>query len=188
MRLVLLALLLAVGIGFAMGGRISGLAGLSIRFAPLAIAGLVLQFLSPSRGSWPYVLLMLSFVLLAVFATANLRVRGFPLILAGVLMNFLVIAANHGMPVTPHALDASGQHDTLSELIRNGGQKHHLAGPGDRFLFLADVTPIPPPVAQAVSAGDLVAYAGVAYVVIAAMRRRQLEPSPGAVLEGAPGS
>jgi hypothetical protein len=180
--------LLAVGIGFAMGGRISGLAGLSIRFAPLAIAGLVLQFLSPSRGSWPYLLLMLSFVLLAVFAAANLRVRGFPLILAGVLMNFLVIGANHGMPVTPHALDASGQHDTLSELIRSGGEKHHLAGPNDRLLFLADVTPIRPPLAQAVSAGDLVAYAGVAFVVIAAMRHPEAEASPQPILQTAAGS
>jgi len=110
------------------------------------------------------------------------------MILAGVLMNFLVIAVNHGMPVTPHALDASGQHDTLSELIRSGGEKHHLAGPNDRLLFLADVTPIRPPLAQAVSAGDLVAYAGVAFVVIAAMRRPEAEASPQPVLQTAAGS
>jgi hypothetical protein len=179
--------LLAIAIGLATRGRISGLSTLRIRFAPLAIVGLILQFLSPSRGNWPYLLLMLSFVLLVVFVAANLRVRGFPMILAGVLMNFLAIAANHGMPVTPHALDASGQHDTLSELIRSGGEKHHLAGPGDRLLFLSDVTPIRPPVAQAVSAGDLVAYVGVAYVVISAMRRRRSEPSPGVILQSTAG-
>jgi len=59
--------------------------------------------------------------------------------------------------------------------VRQGGEKHHLAGPGDRLLFLGDVTPIPPPVRQAVSAGDVVAYAGVAFVIVASMRRRRNE-------------
>jgi hypothetical protein len=175
-RLVLIALLLAIGIGFATGGRLFGLSSLRFRLAPFAIVGLALQFLSPSRGDWPYLLLMISFVLLTAFAVANIRVRGFPLILAGMLMNFLVIGANHGMPVTTHALSASGQQDTLTELVRSGGEKHHLAGPSDRLLFLGDVTPIPPPVKQAVSAGDIVAYAGMAFVVVAAMRRQRPPP------------
>jgi hypothetical protein len=102
-----------------------------------------------------------------------------------------VIAANHGMPVTRHALVVSGQQDTLDALVHDGGEKHHLSGPGDRLLFLADVTPIPPPVHQAVSAGDMVAYAGVAYVVVAAMRRRRDESPAGeasTAAEGAGGS
>lgn len=171
MILVLGVVILAVAAGLLSGGRIERLSALSIRWAPLALLGLVLQSLSPSRGGWPYALLLLSFVLLAVFAVVNLKVAGFVLILVGVGMNFLVIAVNHGMPVTEHALVASGQQDTYDELVQRGGQKHHLAGPGDRLLFLGDVTPIPPPVHQVVSAGDVVAYAGVAWVVIAAMRR-----------------
>ncbi len=175
MKLVLFMLVLALAAGFLTGGRFAGLSSLRIRLAPLAVVGLALQFLSPSRGDLPYLLLMVSFVMLTVFAAVNLRTPGFPLILIGMLMNFLVIGANHGMPVTRHALVASGQQDTLTELIRSGGEKHHLAGPGDRLLFLADVTPIPPPIRQAVSAGDVVAYAGVAYVIVAAMRRRRVE-------------
>ena len=188
MRLVLIALLLAIGLGLAVGGRPSGLSALRIRWAPLAAVGLALQFLAPSRGNWPYLVLMLSFVLLTQFAVANLRVPGFPLILGGLLMNFLVIGANHGMPVTRQALIGSGQQDTLTELVERGGERHHLAGPSDRLLFLADVTPIPEPIRQAVSAGDIVAYVGVAWVVVAAMRRR--DPKGGdraSVLEAAAG-
>jgi hypothetical protein len=189
-RLVLCVLVLALAVGFLGGGRFAGLSSLRIRLAPLAIVGLALQFLSPSRGDLPYLLLMVSFVMLTVFAAVNLRTPGFALILIGMLMNFLVIAANHGMPVTQYALVASGQQDTLTELVRLGGEKHHLAGPGDRLLFLADVTPIPPPVRQAVSAGDVVAYAGVAFVIVAAMCRRRYEvigDEAPAATEGAPG-
>ncbi len=189
MRLVLSVLVLALAVGFLTGGRFAGLSSLRIRLAPLAIVGLVLQYLSPSRGDLPFLLLMASFAMLTIFAAANLRTPGFPLILIGMLMNFLVIGANHGMPVTQHALIASGQQDTLTELVRQGGEKHHLAGPGDRLLFLGDVTPIPPPVRQAVSAGDVVAYAGVAFVIVAAMRRRRIESIVGeapAATEGAP--
>jgi Family of unknown function (DUF5317) len=172
-RLVLVVLLLAIGIGVVFRGRLSGLSGLRVRFAPLAVAGLLLQLLAPSRGQWPYLLLMASFVLLTVFAVANFNIVGFPLILAGMLLNFLVIGINHGMPVTAHALSASGQQSTLTDLIRNGGEKHHLAGPKDRLLLLGDVIAVPPPVTQAVSAGDVVAYTGVGVVVVAAMRRRR---------------
>lgn len=172
-RLVLIVLLLAVGVGAVFHGRLTGLSGLRLRFAPLALVGLLLQYVSPSRGGWPYLLLMASFALLTVFAAANFKIVGFPLILAGMLLNFLVIGLNHGMPVTAHALSASGQQSTLTDLIKNGGQKHHLAAPQDRLLFLGDVIAVPPPVTQAVSAGDVVAYTGVLVVVVAAMRRRR---------------
>jgi hypothetical protein len=183
-RLVLIVLVLALAIGFLIGGRFAGLSSLRIRLAPLAIVGLALQYLSPSRGDLPYLLLMASFAMLTIFAAVNLRTPGFPLILIGMLMNFLVIGANHGMPVTRHALVASGQQDTLSELVRLGGEKHHLAGPDDRLLFLADVTPIPPPVHQAVSAGDVVAYGGGALVLVAAMRRRRNDSIEGDAIGG----
>ncbi len=138
MKLVLVVLVLALMVGLITGGRFAGLSSLRIRLAPLAIVGLALQFLSPSRGDLPYLLLIASFLMLTVFAAVNLRTPGFPLILIGMLMNFLVIGANHGMPVTEHALIASGQQDTLTELVHDGGEKHHLAGPGDRLMFLAD--------------------------------------------------
>lgn len=181
MRLVLLFLVAAFAIGFASGGRLGGLSHVQIRWAPLAVVGFGLQFFTPSAQGWPYALLILSFILLTVFAVANIKIAGFALILAGLLMNFAVIGANRGMPVTENALVGSGQQDLLTYLIEQGGAKHHLSGPDDELMFLADVIPLPPPIAQAVSLGDLVAYTGVGVVVVAAMRtgrrRRAAKPA-----------
>jgi hypothetical protein len=170
MKPVIATLILAVAIGLLSGGRFSGLSSLRLRWAPVALVGLILQFLLPP-GNWPFVLLMISFVLLAAFAIRNLQVPGFTLILAGLLMNFLVIGINSGMPVPAHALEASDQMGELDYLIEHGGAKHHLATDDDELMFLADVIPLGSPVRQAISAGDIVAYVGVGYVIIAGMRR-----------------
>ena len=187
MRLVLIALVLAFAVGLLSGGHLSGLATIRLRWAPLAVIGCAMQFFTPSAHGWPYAVLLVSFAFLTVFAVVNLKVAGFTLILAGLLMNFAVIAVNHGMPVTKHALTASGQGQLLNYLIEHGGAKHHLAGPQDQLLFLADITPFPPPITQAVSAGDIVAYAGVGYVVVAAMRRRRPGEEESAASEDAEG-
>ena len=185
MRLVLFFLVAAVAIGFASGGRFGGLSHVQIRWAPLAVVGFGLQFFTPSAHGWPYALLLVSFVLLTVFAIANIKVAGFVLILAGLLMNFAVIAANHGMPVTANALTGSGQQDLLTYLIEQGGAKHHLAGPDDQLMILADVIPLPPPITQAVSLGDIVAYTGVGVVVVTAMRtERRRRKGAGATADG----
>jgi hypothetical protein len=173
MKLILIALIVALVVGWALGGRLLGLATLHFRWASLAVAGLALQFLTPSGEGLADALLVLSFLLLAAFTILNRKVAGFALVLAGLFMNFLVIGVNHGMPVTRHALESSGQGELLADLIENGGAKHHLAGPDDRLLFLGDVIAIPSPVSQAVSAGDVVAYVGVGYVIVAGMLQRK---------------
>ena len=182
MKPVLFTLVVAVVVGLLAGGRLSGLSTMRFRLAPLALVGLALQFLLPP-GNWPYVLLMISFVLLIAFAVANLKTTGFTLILAGILMNFLVIAVNHGMPVPRWSLERSDQIEELDYLIENGGAKHHLATEDDTLMFLADVIPLPSPIRQSVSVGDIVAYVGVGYVIVAGMRRR---PDHAADAESAP--
>lgn len=190
MKPVLITLVLAVGIGLISGGRLSGLSAMRFRLGPAALAGLLLQFLVPP-GIWQDVLLIASFILLSAFAVVNLKVAGFSLILAGILMNFLVIAVNHGMPVPRWSLERSDQIQELNFLIKEGGAKHHLATEDDTLLFLADVLPLPSPIRQSVSAGDVVAYVGVAYVIIAGMRRRSpedaLDPEVGIEAEVAKG-
>lgn len=183
MKLILGTLLLAVAAGYLMGGRLSNLSLLKVRWAPLALIGFVLQVINPP-GRWPLAMLLTSFVLLSVFAIANARVTGFALILVGVALNFIVIAANGGMPVSAQALGASGQQDTVADLTNDADSyvKHHLAGDGDVVLFLGDVIAIPPPISQAISVGDIFTYGGVGVVVAAAMRRR----SGGVVAQEAP--
>ena len=174
---VLITLVLAVGIGLLAGGRLSGLSAMRFRLVPAALAGLLLQFLVPP-GIWQQVLLFASFLLLGAFAVANIKIPGFTLILAGIVMNFLVIGVNAGMPVPRWSLERSDQIQELEFLIEHGGAKHHLATEDDTLMFLADVIPLPSPIRQSVSAGDVVTYAGVAYVIVAGMRRRRVIETP----------
>jgi diguanylate cyclase (GGDEF)-like protein len=178
-KLILATMLVSVALGYAAGGRLTNLARARIRWAPLATVGLALQLVLPPQP-WPLVLLFVSFVVLVAFAVVNRRAPGFRLILVGIALNALVIGVNHGMPVERGALVASGQQATLHELVHGGGAKHHLAGPGDRLLPLADVIALPQPIGQIVSVGDLFTYAGVAWLILAGMlgaadrRRRRL--------------
>jgi energy-coupling factor transporter transmembrane protein EcfT len=171
MKLVVISLVLGVVVGYLRGGRLWHLSRLKPRYTPLALIGLLLQLVNPPRP-WPLVMLVVSFVLLAVFTIANIRLAGFAVILAGLSMNFAVIALNGGMPVSRAAIVASGQGSTLAGLLERPGVKHHLAGPDDRLLFLADVIPVPPPVGQVISVGDLFTFAGVSIVIASAMSRR----------------
>jgi hypothetical protein len=172
MKLVAIGLALGVAVGYLRGGRLSQLSELKPRYAPLALVGLLLQLVNPP-GLWPLVLLIVSFVLLTAFTLANIRIAGFAAILAGVVMNFAVIAINGGMPVARGAIIASGQEGTLAPLLEHRGAKHHLAGPGDRLLFFGDVIAMPAPVRQVISIGDLFTYGGVAVVIAGSMRRRR---------------
>ena len=96
MKLIVGALVIAIVIGYLMGGRLSNLSNLRIRWAPLAIIGLVMQVINPP-GHWPLAMLIGSFVLLLSFAIVNRHVIGFWLILIGVSLNFVVIGLNGGM-------------------------------------------------------------------------------------------
>jgi hypothetical protein len=87
-----------------------------------------------------------------------------------VLCNLLVIGANGGMPVSAHALVASDQGQFLGDLENNPYPKHHLATEDDLLRFLGDVIPVPTPVAQAISLGDILTYGGVGMVIVGAMR------------------
>ena len=171
MKLAVLSLAPALAVGSLLGGRLSALSDLHVRFAPLAIVAFAVQLVNPP-GRWPLVLLLGSFVLLSVVALANLRTTGFAIVLVGVAMNFAVIAVNGGMPVDRDAIVASGQAATLEALEEGAGMKHHLARPDDRLRFLADVIALPAPVAQVISLGDIFTYGGIAVVVAAGMRRR----------------
>ena len=75
-------------------------------------------------------------------------------------------------------MERSDQIQELEFLIEHGGAKHHLATEDDTLMFLADVIPLPSPIRQAVSAGDVVTYAGVAYVIVVGMRRRRVIETP----------
>ncbi len=175
LRLLGIVLLGALALGLVSRGRPSRLAEVRFRLGWLAIVGVALQFL-PISGTAGSLVLTASFLCLFVVCVANVRLPGFPLILLGLALNFLVITVNGGMPVSEAAVVASGQGGTLEELRSLDDPKHHLERPEDRLTMLGDRVPIGPPIRQAVSVGDLVALAGVAWFVIAAMHRRPVAP------------
>ncbi|GIV00991.1 MAG: hypothetical protein KatS3mg014_2606 [Actinomycetota bacterium] len=170
--------------GLASGGRPSRLGDVRFRWPALGLLGVALQF-PPVGGTAGVALLLASFACLAIVVGVNLRRPGFPLVLLGLLLNLLVIGINRGMPVSEAAIRASGQLETLEELRGSASPKHHLMGPGDRLTFLGDVIPIPPPIRQAVSVGDLLALLGIGWFVVVAMRPREDAPA-GSVLAPGP--
>lgn len=187
MFLLLAMVAAAIVAGYLTGGRLSGFERLRLRWWPLAPVGLVLQVLPGGElagideDTVGLALLIGSYVLLGVFAGRNVATAGFPLVLAGLAMNLLVISLNGGMAVTERALIRSGQEEAVEILREDGNGKHHLANEKeDVLLVLADVIPVGWPFEQVVSPGDLVLYTGVAWLIVAVMRGRSggLEPTP----------
>ncbi len=173
MTLAGLSMLLAIVIGAAAGGRVRDLLAVRIRWPLAAVVGLALQLLPVHGGSSSLVFpaLVLSFGLLAAFAAANVRLPGFALVLAGVACNLVVVAINHGMPVTHGALAAAHQLGSLPEL-RNGGARYHLARPGDLLVPLSDSIGATFPLKMVISPGDVTIYAGMVWFLVWGMRRR----------------
>jgi hypothetical protein len=176
MRLILGVVALAIVAGYLSGGSLREFPTVHTRWWWLALVGIAMQLVTGDGplGTW---LLLGSFVVLLVYVSANLRAPGYALILLGLLLNFAVIAANGGMPVTREALVASGQADSLPELESSTDrQRHFLAGDGTRLLDLGDMFALGSPVNQVVSMGDVFVHQGIAWFIVMAMRRR--DPSP----------
>lgn len=171
MKLILVVIAVATIVGLISGGRFRFFPSIPLGWWSLAIAGVVLQFV-PLTGNAGYWALIGSFGLLLVFAALNVRAPGFILIMAGLLLNTIVIVANHGMPVTREALVRSGQEATLADLREHGGAKHHLAEGDATLLALGDAIALAQPIGQAVSPGDLCVHLGVAWCVVASLRPR----------------
>ncbi|MBI2238320.1 MAG: DUF5317 domain-containing protein, partial [Actinobacteria bacterium] len=178
MTLLLAVIVVSIATGYAVGGRLGRFEQLRLRWWGLAPIGLAMQLapLPDLQGDGERLLgvglLIGSYALLLAFVAANARVAGFPLLFVGLALNLAVIAANGGMPVSRPALEASGQTRSLHLLEEGEGGKHHLLGKGDVLTALADVIAVGRPIGQVVSVGDVVAYGGVIWLVVAVMRGR----------------
>jgi hypothetical protein len=177
---VLIAVAVGFALGWARGGRLHGVLAVPVRWPLLALGGLGTQAAAAATGrnGLGLGLLVGSFLMLLLFAAVNLRRPGFALVLAGVAMNLIVVAANGGMPIDGRALDAAGLGSVRAELAGEPSAKHHLAGPDDRLLFLGDVIPVPVPPGEVMSVGDAVVDAGVAWFLATAMRRGRRREAP----------
>jgi Family of unknown function (DUF5317) len=167
--LVLILIALAVLIGFVVGGSLRPFEQVRIHWWGAALVGLMLQAL-PLSGELGTAAVVASYVLLIGFALVNRRLPALWLVIAGLLLNLVVIGLNGGMPVSASALRTAGADS--AGLVGAGAIKHHLMRPDDVLTPLADVIGIRSPIGAVVSVGDLLLYAGIPILVIAVMLGR----------------
>jgi len=176
MKLLLAVVLLSVVLGYAFGGRLLRLESIRPRWWGLVILGLGVQFVPLPEGvagtdlAIRTAVLAISYSLLIAFALVNVRMPGMFLVVIGLACNMAVIVVNGGMPASAQALIDSGQEDVLAYLQDQGADKHHLLTDDDQLTFLADVIAVPKPIGQAISVGDIFVYAGLIWLIAAAMR------------------
>ena len=181
---LLLSVIPAVCIGWILKGRLSGLAQVQLRWIWLVGAGLAAQVVAMGYvgRSWAFVsanrpaIIIATYLLVLVGLARNWRLTGMAVVTLGFALNFTVIAANGGqMPVSRDTIEASGQGWLLATTHEGQPvlQSKDILLPKDdtRLWALSDIYITPPPVRRAASLGDFVTYAGVALVIVAAMRR-----------------
>ena len=135
------------------------------RWTPALAAGALCELVSSLwvGGAAGLALLFAGYALLICFAARNLAVAGSVLVVAGLVANLTVIAADGGMPVRGLP-PAAGF-----------GPRHHGLRPGDHLTALGDVVAVPA-LGEVFSAGDLLLAGGVATMLVTvnlAPRRRR---------------
>ena len=113
------------------------------------------------------VLFILSYLILFLFVAANWRRLGIAVIGAGLLLNFLAIAANGGlMPISPETMVRAGLADRLAGLEPGDpvpfSKDILLGGDDTRLRALSDILVLDNPAdIRAFSVGDTVIAAGL---------------------------
>src|SRR5690242_19154518 len=166
---LLLSVIPAVLIGWALKGRLTALAELRLRWIWLIVAGLAVQVVAMGYvgRSWTFVtanrpaIIIGTYLLVVIGLARNWRVPGMAVVALGFALNFAVIVANGGqMPVTRETIEASGQGWLLTETTEGQPVLHSkdILLPKDqtRLWALSDIFITPPPVRRAASLGDFV--------------------------------
>ncbi|TMD09582.1 MAG: hypothetical protein E6J01_01475 [Chloroflexi bacterium] len=171
--------------GFLLGGRLSHLERLRLRWWALIVSALAIQVVVftavapvPS-GAIPF-LYLLSNGLACAWLVRNIRVAGVPCISLGSLSNLAAIALNGGrMPVDQTLLTRSrGAAFALGVAQGRTQTNSVITDAHTRLVWLTDRFLLPPPFPFPVvfSAGDVLIAIGVAWLIAAGMRRRELAP------------
>jgi hypothetical protein len=144
------------------GGKLRRLGELQFRGVPVLLAALLVQIVIISivpegnQGVKEAVHIG-SYLLVFGFLAANVRVPGVWLIAVGALLNFVVIAANHGvMPADADALRRAGRE------ARPGEFENSREVEGARLTWLGDRFALPEswPVSNVFSVGDVLIVLG----------------------------
>lgn len=174
MLFVLAVLVISVALSYARGGRLSRVADARLRASWLLFVGVAFQLLVdigvgrgvlPDAGLVGYLLLLASQLLVVVWVALNWQLPGMVLVLGGLVLNAIVIAANGAMPVDIEAVRALGFEDAELPL-----GKHTVMTEDTLLPWLADIFVLTP-LRTVISVGDIVLAAGLIPLTHALMRR-----------------
>lgn len=180
MGLALVALVGAIAIALLRGGSLTGLARLRLRRKAFVVAAVGAQLGGAALGAagvadprQSYAVgLAVSAGCAAAFCLANLRVSGVPLVTAGLVANAVVVGLNGAMPVSIDAALRAGV--PITAIAAGVDARHEIAGRDTTWRTLGDVVPVPFPLRpEVVSAGDVLAAAGLGELVVIGMVRRR---------------
>jgi hypothetical protein len=116
-------------------------------------------------------MVLVSFGLLLVLVLANRSKPGMWIAGVGVLMNFLVIAINGGMPVLTGAAEVASGFN-VAEPDLSGSFKHVLLDDSSRLTFFADVIPLRiGGIGEVISLGDIFLALGLGVFLENELRR-----------------
>lgn len=169
-------------LGWLLGGRLSALRSVHLRWAWLVLPVVPAQVLliQDPWGSFQDLavagpLVLLSYIPIVLFVAANVRLPGLALVAVGLAANLAVMAANGGlMPVAPESIRAAGlmEGQEIVPGTRTTSSKGIILASSDtRLAPLSDVIVTPPPRQKVISIGDVLTFLGLAYAVQALMRR-----------------
>ncbi len=168
---IVVAIFAGIAIGLLRGGRFENLGAATFRLWPLLVLGVVVQGAAAFTADGAVALILASYAILVLFAAVNIHHAGMGVVLVGVALNFVVIAANSGMPVRADAIVAAGIVKPSEIQNLDFGSKRHLERPDDRLTVLGDIIPVPV-AGEVLSFGDLAMAVGVATVLVGLLRRR----------------
>lgn len=170
MVLIVLAALCIISVPLT-GANLGRLATLQLRWLWLAPCSLALQVvivnIVPQGSHVVHVAVHLStYALVIVFLWANRAIPGARTIAVGTLSNTLAIVANGG--VMPASLNAQ----RLAGLTEGGGFHNSAAVAHPHLLWLGDMIPVPGPLPNVLSVGDLIIFTGMLVLLHKACRGR----------------
>lgn len=156
-----IVLFFALAISMLRGGRLINLGDIELSAWWLLFIALALQVGTrwlPDED-WAdtagLVMILGSFVLLMILVIANRKKPGMWIAGLGVLMNFIVIAANGGMPVLAGAAEVASGFEVSSPDL-SGSYKHVPLDEDSQLTFLADVIPLRlAGIGEVISLGDI---------------------------------
>jgi len=163
MILIVLALLCVLSVPLT-GGKLSlitkvRLRGLWLPMLALALQVVITTIAPAGHRSLHEAVHISTYVMLALFLLANRRLPGVWVMALGTLSNGLAIALNGGvMPAARTAERIAGLH--LGDGFHNSAPVAHPVA-----LWLGDIIPWPGPLANVLSAGDCLIFAGTVYLL-----------------------